>query len=240
MDTLRVVGYVRVSSQEQADEGISLSAQRSRIAAWCDASGAELGEVVEDAGVGGAVPLENRPSGYRVAQLLDARRPGVDALVVTALDRLGRDAGATLTLLRRFAGGPLGLVSLSERLDLSTAHGRALAGVACVFGELERSLISERTSQALSQLRASGRVYSRPPYGFDVVEDRLAKNPVEQRVLTTIRRLRSRGLSYARIAASLNSRSIRAKRGGPWHSTGVRSVVLTSKRLENETLKRAA
>ena len=115
---MRVLGYVRCSSIEQATEGLSLEAQRSKVASWCELAGATLVEVVEDAGVSGGRRLADRLGGAQVAALLDSRRPSVDAVVIVRLDRLGRDAAETLAYLRRFAAGPVGLVSIADRVDL--------------------------------------------------------------------------------------------------------------------------
>lgn len=231
MSVLSVIGYVRCSSMEQATDGWSIDAQRGRIEAWCQATGAHLDHVVADEGVSGTRPLGERPGGREIADLLASRRPSVDAVVVLRLDRLGRDAAETLTCLRRFTKGQLGLVSIADRVDLSTPHGRAMAGVAAIFSELERALIAERTADALRELRNQGRVYGPIPFGYRSHQDRLVEEPGEQEVIRRIRRLRARGLSYQKVAQALNTRKIPAKRGGRWHSTAVRSVILTSKRL---------
>src|SRR4051812_34700727 len=102
---------------------MSLEAQRARIEAWCQASGALLTSVIEDAGVSGSLPLRQRPGGGQVLELLSARRPSADAVVIVRLDRLGRDAAETLGYVRRFATGAVGLVSIADRLDLSTPQG---------------------------------------------------------------------------------------------------------------------
>ena len=73
---LRVIGYCRVSTAEQASEGLSLDAQEARIRAWCEATGAKLVEVVREEGVSGSKLLGERPGGRQIAQLLDSRRPG--------------------------------------------------------------------------------------------------------------------------------------------------------------------
>jgi site-specific DNA recombinase len=230
---LSVVGYTRCSSQEQAVEGISLEAQRCRVEQWCELSGAVLTEVVEDAAVSGIKPLAERQGGARIAELLNSRRPPVDAVVVVRLDRLARNAAETLAHLRRFANGPLGLVSIAERIDLSTPHGRALAQVGAVFAELERSLIAERTSDALRALRDTGQVYGPVPFGYRADAGRLLLFEPEHAVLKKVARYRSRGKSYAFIAERLNALGHPAKRGGQWSSMAVRSVMRTSERLEH-------
>jgi site-specific DNA recombinase len=227
----RVIGYIRCSTQEQGESGLSLDAQRSRIRAWCAATGADLVEVLEDRGVSGTRRLVDRSGGARLADLLDQRRSAVDAVVVVRLDRLGRDAAETLQLLKRFASGPVGLVSITERLDLTTPQGRAMAGVAAVFAELERSLIGERTSEALRALKGQGRVYGPIPFGFDRRGAQLVPNGQEQKALAYIRDRRDCLFSFASIASMLNDRGIKSKRGGQWHAMSVRSVLLTSAKL---------
>lgn len=226
------MGYLRCSTAEQATDGMSLHAQRSKLGSWCDLSGATLVDVVEDAGVSGSRPLERRPGGQRIAELLSTRRSQVDAVAVVRLDRLGRDAAETLALLRRFSTGRVGLISIADRVDLATPQGRAMAQVGAVFAELERALIGERTAEALRALREEDRVYGPVPFGFQAEAGRLVPHAGEQDVLAQIRRLRSRGRSYARIADQLNRRGVRAKRGGSWHAMSIRSVIRTSESLE--------
>jgi site-specific DNA recombinase len=211
---------------------VSLEAQRHRIEAWAKATDAELLDVIEDAAVSGSRPLAQREGGQRIEAILDARNPEVDSVVITRLDRLGRDAAENLTCLRRFAQGRVGLVSIMDRLDLSTPQGRAMAGVASVFSELERELVSQRTSEALARLRGSGRVYGQVPYGFDRDGDLLAPNDDEERVVRQILDMRIVGHSYRAIATYLNDEGIPSKRGGAWSAPAVRSVYLTAKRRQ--------
>jgi site-specific DNA recombinase len=233
MDGLRAIGYSRVSTQEQSAEGVSLDAQRHRIEAWAEATDADLIDVVEDAGVSGSRPLALRAGGYRIDALLNQRAPEADLVVVTRLDRLGRDAAENLALLRRFANGRVGLVSILDRLDLSTPTGRAMAGVASVFGQLERETIGERTSQALTHLREQGRVYGPVPYGFDRKGDLLVKNRKEAQIVHQITDMRDVGHSYQAVAQRLNSEGVPAKRGGPWSPMSVRSVTRTHAQRQN-------
>lgn len=228
---MRAVGYIRCSTVEQAIEGLSLQAQSSRIAAWCEATGAELVEIIEDGGVSGTRPLTDRLGGARIASLLRARNPGVDTVIVARLDRLGRDAAETLSYLRQFARGSLGLVSVADRIDLSTPQGRAMAQMSAVFSELERELIAQRTADALGELRSRRQVYGAIPFGWNRAGDRLVVDEGEQRVIARMKRLRTRGLSYDRIARSLNGSKVPAKRGGIWHAMAVRSVLLTATKV---------
>jgi DNA invertase Pin-like site-specific DNA recombinase len=148
--------------------------------------------------------------------------------VVVRLDRLGRDAAETLRYLKDVAKGKVGLVSIADRIDLSTPQGRAMAQMGAIFAELERSLIGQRTSDALSQLRSTGRVYGSIPFGFSREGSHLVVDAAEQAVLAHIVDLRDAGQSYAAIAEDLNRDGQPAKRGGCWHSMSVRSVLRTA------------
>jgi DNA invertase Pin-like site-specific DNA recombinase len=223
-----------VSTAEQAGDGSSLEAQEARIRAWVMAAGAELVDVVVDAGVSGSKPLADRPGGRRIAKLFDARQPEADAVVVLRLDRLGRDAAEQMALLKKFRSGSVGLVAVAQGVDLASPHGRAMAQIAAVFGELERALIAERTTEVLAELRRQGRVFGHPPFGYDAVDGRLVRNVGEQATLDRIKRLRTAGLGYDAVARRLNEQHRPAKNGGQWFAMSVRSVVLTSQRMENE------
>lgn len=237
---MKAIGYVRCSTTDQAVEGLSLEAQRSRIAAWCEATGSELVDVIEDAGVSGTRSLADRPGGSRIAYLAASRNPGVDTIVVARLDRLGRDAGETINYLKKFAKGSVGLVSVVDRLDLSTPQGKAMAGMSAVFAELERELIAERTADALEQLRASRKVYGPVPFGYRREADVLVEEPAEQKTIARMNRLRAKGKSYACVAETLNRSKVPAKRGGRWYAMSVRSVLLTAPKLCGESREAAA
>ena len=231
MSSLKVIGYIRCSTQEQGAEGVTLEAQQGRIEAWAKAAGAELIDLVVDNGVSGSRPLSERAGGRRVASLLRETKPEADAVVIVRIDRLARDAAEALRLLRQFSSGRVGLISLDDRLDLTSPQGRAMAGVAAVFAQLERELIAERTAQALAELRDQGRVYGAVPFGYDAVDGYLVEKPEEQAVLEQIVDLRNTGMSYRGIAAWLNGEAIVAKRANRWSPMAVRSVLQTSARI---------
>jgi DNA invertase Pin-like site-specific DNA recombinase len=210
---------------------MSLDAQESRIRAWAEVTGAHVIDIVREEGVSGAKVLSERPGGRRIADLLEARHPGADAVVVVRMDRLGRDAAEQLALLKRFRTGKVGLVAIAQQIDLATPHGRAMAQIGAVFGELERALIAERTTEALQEMRQQGRIWNHAPFGWDALDGRLVANPVEQHSLTRIRNLRAAGVSYHKLAAILDAEERPTKRGGPWQAASVRSVLRTEAQI---------
>jgi site-specific DNA recombinase len=228
---VKIVGYTRVSTQEQVTEGMSLDAQENRIRSWAEVMGHELVSVIADEGVSGTKLLGDRPGGAQIAALIDSRRPSAEAVVVVRTDRLGRDAAEQIALLKRFRSGKVGLVAIAQQIDLATPHGRAMAQIGAVFNELERALIAERTAEALSELRRQGRAWNHAPFGWRNVGGVLEPEEVEQVTLRRAMDLRSEGTGYATIARILTEEARPTKRGGPWQAMSVRSILRTSAAL---------
>jgi DNA invertase Pin-like site-specific DNA recombinase len=229
---MNAIGYIRVSSEEQADSGLGLEAQRQRIAAFCAMRGMTLAEVFEDAGVSGGKPLASRQAG---ARLLRAVRRGRVVVVAAKLDRLFRSVADAATTIADFDRKGINLVAIAEGFDMTNPYGRAMAQMASVFAELERAMIRERTRNALGVKRARGERISRhAPFGWDFgPEGSLVENGLEQDSLRYVQRLRAGGKSYRDIAAKLDTEGIRPKRGGRWHHTAVRSVLARAARVAN-------
>ena len=230
---MRILGYCRASTAEQATEGMTLDSQEHRIRAWAEAMDAEVVDVIREE-VSGAKLLPDRPGGVRISRLLDARRPEADAVVVVRMDRLGRDAAEQLALLKRFRTGRVGIVAIAQSVDLATPHGRAMAGVGAVFNQLERELIAERTTDALAELRRQGRPWNHPPFGWQVEDGHLVPDPGEQATLDLAAGLRAAAMSFHKIAAELNDRGCATKRGGPWQAMSVRSVLSSAAKMPME------
>jgi DNA invertase Pin-like site-specific DNA recombinase len=218
------IGYVRVSSDEQADSGLGLQAQRQRILAFCMLKGLRLADVYEDAGVSGGKPLGSRPAG---ARLLHAARRGKVVVVVAKLDRLFRSVADAAGVIADFDKKGIELVAIAEGFDMTNPYGRAMAQMASVFAELERAMIRERTRSAMDVKRSRGqRISGHAPFGWDFGPDgSLVANAREQTVIVRMRRLRSVGLSYRGIAARLNGEGIQPKRARRWIHTTVKGIL---------------
>lgn len=218
------IGYVRVSTTDQATEGISLDTQRARIEAWCVANDYTLVEVYKDAGLS-ASKTHTRPG---LRQALDDACAKQAALVVYSLSRLARSTLDAIAISDRLGKAGADLVSLSEKLDTTSAAGKMMFRMMAVLAEFERDVIAERTKGALAHLRRQGKRISRHlPYGFDLAPDgcTLVKNPAEWTVLVDMRVLRKRGHSYHAIADTLTAKGIPAKQGGVWHAFAVQQIL---------------
>jgi DNA invertase Pin-like site-specific DNA recombinase len=217
-------GYIRVSSDEQAESGLGLAAQRQRIDAYCQMKGLHLTEVFEDPGVSGGKPLGTRPSGARL--LADARRSR-PVVVVARLDRLFRSVADAAQTIVDFDRLGIELVAISEGFDMTNPYGRAMAQMASVFAELERAMIRERTRAAMKVKRArQERVSGHAPFGWDFRPGgKLIENRKEQKAIAWIQQLHADGTSLRKIAERLNERGIRPKRAEKWlHSSVLRIV----------------
>src|SRR5262245_3498908 len=177
-------GYIRVSTDEQADRGLGLEAQRQRIRAFCEMKGLHLTEIYEDPGLSGGKPLASRQAGSRL--LADARRTR-PIVIVAKLDRLFRSVADAATTIADFDKKGIELIAISEGFDMTNPYGRAMAQMASVFAELERAMIRERTRAALSIKRSRGERISRhAPYGWDFADGKLIENAAEQEAVALI------------------------------------------------------
>lgn len=198
----RAYAYLRVSTAGQVEDGVSLDAQRSKIAAWCDVMGYELVATFADEGISGH-SLKNRPA---LSQALDAVCASAGVLVVYSLSRLARNTRETLELGERLSSAQADLVSLSEKIDTTSAAGKMIFRMLAVMAEFERDQVSERTAFALSHKRSLGqKLGGRLPYGRQMAADgiHLEANASEQAVVTLARAYHAEGLSSRKIATRL-------------------------------------
>lgn len=216
----KAIGYVRVSTQGQADEGVSLAAQRAKIEAWCALNDAELVAVFEDAGISGA--SMNGREGLHAA--LKATGKAM-ALVTYSISRLARSTKDLLAIAETLRTRKAALVSVTEQIDTASAMGEFFFTVMGAIATLERKVAGERTKMALAHKKAEGAVYAATPFGFEAVEGRLVEVKREAKIVGEILRRRESGASLAEIAESLNAQGIEGKRGGRWHASTVRYLI---------------
>lgn len=150
---VRAVGYVRVSTDDQADSGAGLAAQRQAIEAECERRGWELVALHTDAGASGK-SLTGRPALLDALEAMDTGRAQV--LLVSKLDRLSRSLLDFAGLMARAQRDGWNLVALDLGIDLSTPAGEFMASVMAAAAQWERRIIGARTRDALAAKRAAG------------------------------------------------------------------------------------
>lgn len=205
-----VLAYVRVSTEEQARDGISLDAQREKAAQWRDLNAPDAELVVHaDEGVSGG-SVKKRDGLEAALSQAEASAPGV-VLLVYSLSRLSRSTRDTLWIAERLERAGAELVSLSERIDTTTAAGKMVFRMLAVLAEFERDQVSERTRAAMQELKRQGKRYSRYADYPAHVAERCAE-------------LRDRGMSYRKIAERLEKEGYKTSQGGDWQPAVVRRL----------------
>jgi site-specific DNA recombinase len=222
----QAIGYIRVSTEKQASEGVSLEAQKARICAWCAVNGYELKEeniFIDPAITGAGQKVRGRSSfektlGKRpkLKAALNAVGKG-DVLVSYSLSRLVRSTNDAIALGEMVAIKKADMVSLTEQIDTTTAAGKMMFQMLSVLAEFERNLVAERTTNALQHKKRSGQKYTnQTPYGFEAIEGRLVEVKQEAEVVAEIQAARSSGSTLQAIANNLNGRGIPTKTGKTW------------------------
>jgi len=221
----RTVAYLRVSTEKQADHGVSLEAQRAKVAAYAQLYELELVDVVVDAGAS-AKTLE-REGLQRALAMLRAGR--ADALLVVKLDRLTRSVRDLGDMVEEyFASGRWALLSVGEQVDTRTAAGRLVLNVLASVAQWEREATGERTSAAMRHMAASGEYTGgHARFGQRVAADGVHLEPdlTEQTVLAAVRSARAAGASLRAIAARLAADGVVGRAGRPFGPGQIRQLL---------------
>ena len=213
--TVCAFGYLRVSTDQQADSGLGLEAQREAVVKTAERLGLPLAAVFTDAGLSGALDMESRPNLFAAVQ--DLKRG--DVLIVAKRDRLGRDLiGVAMIERSVMRKGARILSAAGEGTEGTDAGALMQRQILDVFAEYERRLIGQRTKAALRAKRERGERAGNLPFGYSLNTDgrTLDRNEAEQTVLSVLGELRRAGYSQRAIAAELNRQGFTTRRGTAW------------------------
>jgi len=206
----RALGYVRVSTAEQASSGAGLAAQRKAIRDECERRGWKLVDVIADEGYSGG--SLKRPGVQGALERLDAGE--ADALIVAKLDRLSRSLLDFAGTVARAESKGWAVLSLDYDLDMTKPTGKLMAHMLASFAEFERERIGERIKEALAALPPERRAKVGRPRQLD------------PKVAARIKRLRTGGHSLAKIAERLNADGVpTAQDGARWYPSTVSAVL---------------
>jgi DNA invertase Pin-like site-specific DNA recombinase len=226
----QAVLYIRVSTDEQADHGISLAAQEAKLRAYCELRELEIVDVVCDAGVSAAKPLAGREGGKRVLELVQRKK--VTAVVAYKLDRLFRNCADCLTTTAQWDKKDIALHLVDmggQTLDTSTAMGRFFLTVMAGAAELERGLVIERTTTAMAHKKALGQRVGDIPYGYQLADDgkTLEEDAGEQALINAVRSARNRGLSQRAIVTELTRQGFTTRKNTQLGLTQIQRIMKT-------------
>lgn len=221
-DPSLVVGYVRVSTDDQA---LSPDAQREAMARWCATTGRVLVATHEDIGVSGGSALDDRPG--LMAALADVAERKAGVLLVIRRDRLARDPMVAAMVEAAAARSGARVASVAgEGTESNDPTSMLMRRIVDAFAEYERLLIRARTKSAMAVLKSRGQTTGVPPIGSQTGDDGRALVPdeSERAAIARARELRASGASIRGIAAALQAEGVPC-RGGRWHATTVARIL---------------
>jgi DNA invertase Pin-like site-specific DNA recombinase len=206
--------YARVSTQMQVDDGMSLGAQERQLMGAAEMAGYDPVILREEGRSGKSI--QGRPVLRKALEDLDAGR--ASALYVTRLDRLARSTRDFLSIIDRSNSSGWRLVMLDLGLDTTTANGRFVVTIMSAMAEMERGMISARQKDVHQDRREAGKVW-----GVDLGPISQITEDIGDRIV----RDRAAGLSYKKIAESLNSEEVPTVLGGKqWYASTVRNAYI--------------
>ena len=218
----KAYGYVRVSTDEQAEHGTSLRVQRAKIRAYAKLHDLRLVKIFADEGVSG----RNLERDGLKELLKTVSGEDDETVIVYRLNRLSRHTRHLLKLIEEaFVEGNTHLVSVNERIDTTTPTGRFFLIIMAGLAQMERELIGDRTRQTLRYKKARGERLGATPFGYDTVNGELVEDKREMKVVRLILKLRKQGWTYTAIGEKLTEDGVKTKRGGKWHPSTVRYIV---------------
>ena len=235
----QVIGYIRVSTNEQFTKGGSVQAQENMIKSFCEKEKLDLVEIFsEKTHVSTRVPMSERFEGSKVVELMDNPRNDY-GLVLVKLDRAFRSTAEAINHVNNW-GKTKSVYILDfmngQKFDSRDPMMKMLLSMMAVFAELERDSISKRTKAVLNDKKESQQVYCARVYGYDRnSNNELIPNPLEQEAILKIFELTYQGYALRKVAKFLNENNYPTSTGGKqWYASGVNYI------LKNDLYKSTA
>lgn len=213
--------YIRVSTEEQAEEGYSLEAQRERLVAYCEAQGWEITDIYADRGHTGR-KITTREEYKRMI----AEKDMWDTILVLKMDRIHRNSKNFMIMMEDLERWDKKFTSMQEELDTSTSIGRFVVDMIQRIAQLESEQIGERTYMGMAQKAETGGLLGfNPPFGYGIANNDLIIIDGEADVVREIFISYNAGRSMSEIANELNDRGILTRREGHWTLYSIRQIL---------------
>lgn len=216
------LAYTRVSTRQQAEDGVSLKTQTERIESYCDYKGFVLEDIIEDSGISGS---KNRTRSGFVDLLDQIQSNEYNALVLFDLSRLSRDMLTLLALERLLDEQEMELHTIEGQIDTSTPDGFMNFAMKSFLGEMERRQVKYRTRKAMQFKKSQGNVVGSIPFGYRRDDDMLVLNPEEQRIVKLVNKWYSADLHLAQIVDRLRKKGLNSRSGKPFTSQQVKRMI---------------
>ena len=222
---MRAIGYIRVSTEEQAKEGISLEAQEEKIRAFCLAKDWELVKIFSDAGYS----AKNLKREGILSLISFCERKKCDIVVIYKLDRLTRNVRDLGYLIQDvFEKNGIAFSSVQDNFDTTTASGRLILNFLGCIAQWEREIIAERTKDVLAYKKENLKTYGPTPYGFKRENDKLLPCKRELSIVKLIYDLRKKGTTFKDIVDHLENKGIPTKNKRKWSKSTIYKMLKNS------------
>ena len=219
---MKAIGYVRVSTDKQVREGVSVENQVERIREFCERDNLDLVDIIRDEGISGG-KNRTRPGFVKLLETIETDE--IDAVVLYSLERLSRDMLTILSLERYLDQFDVTLYTVEGKIDTSTIDGWMSFSMKAFMGEMERRQVKSRTKKAMEHMKKNGRVVGDIPFGFKREGDLLVEIPEEQSIITRVNEMYSQGKNLSSITKKLNEDGITTRNGNGWDTTQVRRLI---------------
>lgn len=196
----KVAIYSRVSTEEQAKEGLSVEAQIDKCKSFCDAREWEIFNIYKDAGF--SAGSLNRPALELL--LRDAQEKKFDIILVYKIDRFSRKLKDLITILEDLKIKNINFTSVTEQIDTTSAMGEAFFQIIGVFAQLERGMVKERVQLSFDRKIQLGEALYRAPFGYMYQNKKLVKHPENAEKVKEIFEMWNAGISYKEICKKFN------------------------------------
>jgi site-specific DNA recombinase len=219
---MKAAGYIRVSTEGQATEGVSLQAQADAIRQYAEYKGFELVHEIEDAGISGGI--NKAREGF--IRLLDLIQSGeVQIVILFSLERLSRDMLTLLCLEKLLDEYDVQLHSVEGEFNTSTPDGFMSFAMKAFLGEMERRQVKYRTRKALEFKRRNGQVFNHAPYGYRREGESLIPVATEQAIILEGNRMYNAGARLVDIVHELNRAGRTTRNGKEWSPQQVKRLL---------------
>jgi len=217
----KAIGYIRVSTDMQADKGTSLENQVQRIKEYAKKKGLTLEHIYEDAGFSGK--NTNRPAFKEMIERID--KGGVSALIVWHSTRFARNLRDFINHMADLEKKKVKFYSIEEP-EMSGSSGKAMRNLMAVFAEYQSDVTGDHTRSVKHNLKKNKKVYCpNPPLGYQNVEGKLVKDPFYYNIAQIIIEQYNSGTSLWKIAKGLNDKGIKGNKGGKFYPSTIKKVI---------------
>jgi site-specific DNA recombinase len=218
---MKAVGYIRVSTDMQAEKGTSLENQVDKIIEFCKNKGFFLENIYEDAGFSGK--NTKRPGFQEMFNRL--KKGDISAVVVWHSTRFARNLRDFINHMDVLEKKKIKFYSIEEP-GMSGSSGKAMRNLMAVFAEYQSDVTGEYTRSVKTNLKKNKKVYcAYPPLGFKNGDGVLVRDPKQMEMVETITTLKAQGYSLRQIAEHFNSQGITGSKNGKFYASTIQKIL---------------